>query len=205
MGNRDYKSIFHTHYKNEQRIKKLCPKATRQSGIYCFHRINESGFKFAYVGLATKDLLNRLAQHLEGFDQHIDKSIRKHKLYDESPYGYQIDILCYCSPEECSEKEKFYIKKVADAGWQMRNTELGGLENKGDLNDRKEGRGYHDGLKQGYTNAQKKVANWFEKSLDYSIKGNPNVNKQKAYDRFTDFLKVDKKEDIEDNNSGEDN
>lgn len=61
----------------------------------------------------------------------------------------------------------------------------------------------HDGLKQGYTNAQKKVANWFEKSLDYSIKGNPNVNKQKAYDRFTDFLKGNEnkkeKEDGEDN------
>lgn len=51
--------------------------------------------------------------------------------------------------------------------------------------------------------AQKKVANWFEKSLDYSIKGKPNANKQKAYDRFTDFLKGNEnkkeKEDGEDN------
>lgn len=192
MSKVNYRKIFAVQKQNEETIKILCPEAKHTSGIYVLYRIDENGFRFAYVGLATKSILTRLAQHLEGYKQHIDLSIRKHGLYAEkkNPYGYKIDILCFCPESECNEKEQYYIKQWADAGWQMRNV-TGGSQGQGkfNINENKPSRGYHDGLKQGYENARKKVAHWFELHLDYSIRGNSTLNKQKAFDRFTKFIK----------------
>ena len=53
----NYKQIYAIKMQNEKRIKKLCPKAEHKSGIYCFEREDENGFKYAYVGLATKSVL----------------------------------------------------------------------------------------------------------------------------------------------------
>lgn len=192
MSKVNYRKIFAIQKQNEEIIKTLCPEAKHTSGIYVLYRIDENGFRFAYVGLATKSLLTRLAQHLDGYKQYIDLSVRKHGLYDEkkNPYGYKIDILCFCIESECNEKEQYYIKQWADAGWQMRNV-TGGSQGQGkfNINENKPSRGYHDGLKQGYENARKKVAHWFELHLDYSIRGNSTLNKQKAFDRFTKFIK----------------
>lgn len=197
----DYKKVFSTKYKNESIIRKMCPKATHKSGIYVFYR-QENGFKYAYVGLATKSVLSRLAEHLSGFDQHIDKSIRKHKLYStNNQTGYKIDILCYCTPEECNEKEQYYIKKWANAGWQMRNKTSGSQgEGKAGIADNKESKGYRDGLKQGYNNARKEVAHWFDLHLDCTIKGKSTKNKEKALEKFKNFINFDKKdESLEEN------
>lgn len=192
MSKVNYRKIFAVQKQNEETIKILCPEAKHTSGIYVLYRIDENGFRFAYVGLATKSILTRLAQHLEGYKQHIDLSIRKHGLYAEkkNPYGYKIDILCFCPESECNEKEQYYIKQWADAGWQMRNV-TGGSQGQGkfNINDNKPARGYHDGLKQGYEKARKEVSRWFKLHLDYTIRGNSTVNKQKAYDRFTKFIK----------------
>lgn len=197
MSKVNYRKIFAIQKQNEETIKTLCPEAKHTSGIYVLYRIDENGFRFAYVGLATKSLLTRLAQHLDGYKQHIDLSIRKHGLYDEkkNPYGYKIDILCFCIESECNEKEQYYIKQWADAGWQMRNV-TGGSQGQGkfNINENKPSRGYHDGLKQGYENARREVAHWFELHLDYAIRGNPTLNKQKAYDRFTKFIKGDEED-----------
>jgi excinuclease UvrABC nuclease subunit len=77
----NYRQIMAIRKANEDKIRKLCPTASDKSGIYVFWRIDENGFKYAYVGQA-KNLLKRLAEHLAGY-QHIDCSIKKHKFYDE--------------------------------------------------------------------------------------------------------------------------
>ena len=190
----NYKQIYAIKKKNEAEIKKICPEAEHKSGIYCFHRVDENGFKYAYVGLATKSVLTRCAEHLSGYTQHIDRSLKKHKLYsDENPCGWNLDILCYCSEDECNEKEQHYIKKVHQSGRQLLNV-TGGSQGKGKFNiaDNKPAKGYYDGLKQGYKNAQKYVANLFDKHLIYDKKSDkPNKNQEKAMAKFEEFLKGD--------------
>ena len=193
----NYKQIYAIKAQNEKRILKVCPDAKKESGIYCFYRINEQGFKFAYIGLATKSVLTRLAEHLSGYNQHIDLSIRKYGLYDEetNPFGYKIKVLCYCPEEECNEKEQYYIKQYADEGWQLRNVTGGSqAEGKFNLTEGKSTKGYRDGLIQGRKNTQKEIAKLFEKNLTYEINGKPTKNKEKAYDKFTAFLNEDKTE-----------
>ena len=187
----DYKKIYAIKMQNEKRIKKLCPDATHKSGIYCFHREDENGFKYAYVGLATKSVLSRCAEHLSGYTQHIDRSLKAHKLYDkENPYGWKLDILCFCSAEECNEKEQFYIKKVHQSGRQLLNV-TGGSQGKGKFNigQSKSPKTYTEGVLQGEKNARKMVAHLFKLHLDYAPKKNPPTkNQQKALQKFEDFL-----------------
>lgn len=198
----NYRQIYAIKKQNEEKILKLCPEAKQENGIYCFYRIDENQFRFCYIGQASRgNLLSRCADHLQGYQQHIDLSIRKYGLYDEekNPYGYKLMVLCYCSAEECDEKEQFYIRQYADDGWQLKNVEIGGKSGKTDMNERKPAKGYREGVAQGYKNAQRDVSKWFEKNLVYEINGRPNVNKQKAYDRFSEFLgrvEVEEEEEI---------
>lgn len=193
----NYRQIYAIRRQNEEKILQLCPEAKQASGIYCFYRIDENNFRFCYVGQASKDnLLSRCASHLEGYKQHIDLSIRKYGLYDEdkNPYGYKLMVLCYCSSEECDKKEQYYIRQYADDGWQLKNVEIGGKSGKTDVNERKPSKGYREGVAQGYKNAQRDVSKWFEKNLIYQINGKTNKNKEKAYDKFTEFLNTNKTE-----------
>ena len=193
----NYRQLYAIKAQNEKKIKNICPDATHKSGIYCFHREDENGFKYAYVGLATKSVLSRCAEHLRGFDQHIDKSIRKHKLYsEENPFGWKLDILCFCPAEECNEKEQFYIKKVHQSGRQLLNV-TGGSQGKGKFNisENRATKGYLQGLANGYMNARKDIAHLFKLHLDYTAKKQPpTVNQQKALQKFADFLDWENKE-----------
>ena len=188
----NYRQIYAIKKQNEEKILRLCPDAKQESGIYLFYRINEQNFRFAYIGQASKNnLLSRLADHLSGYSQHIDLSIRKYGLYDEekNPYGYKIMVLCYCPSEECDEKEQYYIKQYADEGWQLRNV-TGGSQGQGkfNLNEGKSTKGYRDGLVQGRKNTQKEIKELFDKYLTYDIKGKPGKIKTRKYDEFTAFL-----------------
>ena len=183
----DFKKIYAIKKANEGRILKVCPNCPNTSGIYFLLR-EEDGFKYAYVGQA-KHLLERIASHLSGY-QYIDVSIKKHGLWSESnPTGYKVHFLTF--PEsELDEKEQFYIKKYANAGYQMRNATAGsqGVGKHG-LDNQRPSRGYYDGLKQGEKNAQKFVADLFEKHLDYAPKSEkPNAYQRKAMQKFKDFL-----------------
>lgn len=187
----NYKKLYAMRKANEQRILKVCPEATHESGIYCFYRTDEDGFKFAYVGQATTSLLTRLAQHLSGY-QHIDLSIKKHGLYDseKNPYGYKIGILCLCPADECDEREQYYIKKAADAGYQLRNSTTGsqGKGKKG-LENQRAHKGYRDGVTQGYKNAQKEIRHLFDLHLNVSCKKEPPTKMQlKALEKFNEFI-----------------
>ena len=184
----NYRQIYARKAECEKRIKEVCPQATHESGIYCFTRVDEDGFKFAYVGLASRSLLTRLGEHLVGY-QHIDLSIKKHGLYSqENPYGYKVDILCKCPAEECNEKEQYYIKKAADAGYQLKNSTTGsqGKGKKG-LENGRPARGYFDGKEAGYLMARREVAHWFSLHLNVSMK-KPTKNAEKALAKFQEFI-----------------
>ena len=195
----NYRQIMAIRKANEDKIRKMCPKVTENSGIYVFWRVDENGFKFAYVGQA-KNLLKRLAEHLSGY-QHIDCSIKKHKFYDEetNPYGYHVEVICHCFEHELDELERYWIKHYADQGYQLRNKTSGGQDGeKSALGEGKSTKGYRDGLTQGRKNTQKEIKELFDKYLTYDIKGKPGKIKQRKYDEFTAFLNEGESETEED-------
>lgn len=178
---------------NKKRLLNLNPKLNDKSGIYFLLREDENGFKFAYVGQA-KSVLQRLASHLVGYEQHIDLSLRKHKLYSEdNPYGWRVEFLNF--PEsQLDEKEKYYIKLYADNGYQLRNVSIGGQggnRDSGSIGERKAPKGYLQGIQQGRKNLAKELFNIAEKHLKIEIRADKANNKvsQKQYEKFKELLK----------------
>ena len=175
---------------NKKKFLAINSKLNDNSGIYILTRIDENGFKYAYIGQA-KHILTRLAQHMVGY-QHIDLSLKNHRLYsDENEYGWNV-IHYNFSEEELDDKEQHYIKEYADNGFQLRN-KTSGSQGKGKtkINEFKPSKGYQDGLKQGYKNASKEIANLFDKHLDYLKKSDkPNKNQDKAIKKLEQFLEV---------------
>lgn len=191
----NYRQIMAIRKANEDKIRRLCPEATENSGIYVFWRVDANEFKYAYVGQA-KNLLKRLAEHLSGY-QHIDCSIKKYKFYDEesNPYGYHVNVIEECDEEDMDERERYWIKEFADKGYQLRNATTGSQgSGKAALGDGKSTKGYREGLSRGYDNARRDVAKWFEKNLTYSINGKDGKLKQRAYDKFTEFININNTE-----------
>ena len=160
-----------------------------ESGIYVFTRYDESGLKFAYVGQAKK-ILTRLAQHMLGREQHIDLSIYKRKLYNsENPYGWNLAEVFYCPEDALNEEERRRIRVYAEYGYQLLNKTAGGQDaGKIGIAPNAPGKGYRDGLKQGYENARKFLAPLFEKYLAVSVQGTPNKIKARAMEKFLAFI-----------------
>ena len=178
---------------NKKRLLKLNPKLNDKSGIYFLLREDENGFKYAYIGQAVHTL-SRLASHLVGYEQHIDLSLRKHKLYDEqkNPYGWRVGFLNF--PEsQLDEKEKYYIKLYADKGYQLRNVSLGGQgENRasGSIGERKAPKGYMQGIQQGKKVLARELSSIAEKHLIIRLKPEKEHNKvsQKQFEKFNQLL-----------------
>lgn len=184
----NYRQIKAIEAKNKQRIQELCPAICDVSGIYFLTRC-DNDFKYAYVGQA-KHLLTRLAQHLSGYKQHIDLSIKKHKLWSENNLsGWRIDFM-YCPEEKLDEMERQMITDYANRGFQLRNKTAGGQDSgKFGIADNRPAKGYHDGLQQGYENARKEIKHLFNKHLSAVITANkPTKNAEKALQKFNDFL-----------------
>lgn len=180
---------------NKNRLLKLNPKLNDESGIYFLLREDESGFKYAYIGQAVHTL-SRLASHLVGYEQHIDLSLKRHKLYDKekNPYGWRVEFLNF-SESQLDEKEKHYIKLYADKGYQLRNVSLGGQgENRasGSIGERKAPKGYMQGIQQGRKNLAKELSSIADKHLKIELRADKVNNKvsQKQYEKFMDLLKV---------------
>jgi hypothetical protein len=190
MAKPNYKQIYAIKKKNEERILSVCPDCPNTSGIYFLLR-EEDGFKYAYIGQA-KHILDRLASHLSGY-QHIDLSIKKHGFWsEENPTGYKVHCLQF-PEDQLDEKEQYYIKKYANAGYQLRN-ETTGSQGKGKkaLGDAKTPKNYYDGIAQGEKNARKMVAHLFALHLDCVPKKNPPTkNQEKALKKFKEFLDVE--------------
>ena len=153
---------------NRERLLKVNPKLNDGSGIYFLLRTDENGFNYAYIGQA-KCLLQRLASHMVGFQQHIDLSLRKHKLYDseKNPYGWRVEFLNF--PEDkLDEEEKKYIKMYADKGYRLRNVSLGGQGSErdaGQIGERKPPKGYFQGVLQGKRVLARELSSIAEKHL----------------------------------------
>lgn len=183
----DIRQIKAIEAANKKKILRVCPTAADMSGIYIMNR-EENGFKYCYVGQA-KHVLSRLAQHLNGY-QHIDLSLKKHKLYrEDNKTGWQIGVI-YCPIDKLDEYEQKYILMYANAGYQMRN-KTSGSQGKGkeNLDVDVHRKGYRDGIKQGYNNARREVSRLFEKHLNYEKKSKkPNKNQDKALQKFESFI-----------------
>ena len=176
---------------NERLIKKICPDACRASGIYLFYRMNEENEQCFYVGQA-KDLLQRTASHIMGRKQHLDKSIYVHKFYSpENPTGWKLKILKTCHPSELDLLEQQYIQYFLGKGFKSYNVAGGGqIDKAGDVGERFEVKlkNYKTGKNKGYEKAREQVKVYFDKYLDYSIKGKPTKIKERKMQEFADFL-----------------
>ena len=190
----NYARIKAIEKKNKEKLLKVNPQLTEESGIYFLTRVDEDDFKYAYIGQA-KQILTRLAQHLTGY-QHIDLSLRKHGLYTEdNQYGWEVGFLKY-PVNELDDKEQYWIKQYANKGYQLRNKTSGSQGvGKKKIDDFNEPKGYRDGLKQGRKNCSREIAHLFEKHLNVTTKKeNPTVNQKKALEKFNDFLSYYKEE-----------
>lgn len=147
---------------NKGRIKKACPNASENSGIYILTR-EEGGFKFCYVGQA-KNLLQRLAGHLSGYEQKIDRSLKKHKLWSiDNLGGYRIAVR-ECEVSELDELEQAYILSMHKAGYQLQNKTSGSQgDGKFALVEYQQPKGYRDGVAAGYDKAVKEIGEQIHK------------------------------------------
>lgn len=166
------------------------------SGIYFLTRVDEDGFRYAYIGQA-KHVLTRLAQHLVGY-QHIDLSLKKHGLFDseKNPCGWNVGFLKY--PErDLDEAEQYWIKRYAEKGYQLRNKTSGSQgEGKTKIDDYRPSKGYHDGIKQGRTNLARELSHIADKHLEIRLKPEKRGNKvsQKQYEKFMNLISVEDEE-----------
>lgn len=175
--------------KNRKKLLQVNPNLDDNSGIYFLTRVDENGFKYAYIGQAVH-ILQRLAQHLVGY-QHIDLSLKKHGLYaDDNPYGWKIGFLNF-PISELDKQEQHYIKAYADYGYQLRNKTSGSQgEGKAQIDEYRPQKGYRDGIKQGRKNLARELSSIAEKHLKIEIRADKANNKvsQKQYEKFMDLL-----------------
>lgn len=184
----NYRDFLDKRKEQAKSLIAINPGLSNVPGIYIFKRY-EGKFKYAYVGQAVK-ILNRLIDHLNGYDTHIDKSLRKHKLWSvKNRTGWTVDFIRF-SESELNSKETEYIARMHEEGYQLLNKTSGsqGVGKVGiELN--KDGRGYLEGLKNGYLKAKKEFAVFFEKYLDFAIKGKTNKIKERKYNEFSELLR----------------
>lgn len=191
MDYQKFKKAKAIEKKNKERLLKVNPKLNEDSGIYFLTRIDENGFRYAYIGQAVH-ILTRLAQHLVGY-QHIDLSLKKHGLYDAetNQYGWKIGFRLY-KDTELDEAEQQWIKKYADGGYQLRNKTSGSQgEGKSQIAEYKAAKGYRDGLEQGRKNLAKELSHIAEKHLTIEIRADKRGNKisERQYEKFIELMK----------------
>lgn len=199
MNNKNFRQAKAIEYKNKKRLLEVNPKLDDKSGIYFLTREDESEIKFGYVGQA-KHILTRLAQHLVGY-QHIDLSLKKHGLYNENnnPCGWKIGFMHF-TLEELDEKEQYYIKQYALAGYQLRNKTSGSQGvGKKQIDEYRPQKGYRDGLEQGRKKLAKELSHIIDKHLVVTIRADKQNNKvsQRAFEKFNELLNVVEIEEVE--------
>lgn len=171
-------------------ILDLYPTITEESGIYFLTRIDENGIKYAYVGQA-KHILNRLAEHMNDYKQHIDLSLKKHGLFSSAnENGWKIGWLHF-PLSQLDEMEKHYIKQYADKGYQLRNKNTGGQgEGKSQIDEYRPTKGYRDGLAQGRKNLAKELRSIIDKHLVITLKPEKANNKVsiRQFEKFYELL-----------------
>ena len=178
---------------NEERVQNRIQNIEKKPGIYVIFRTDENDIKYAYVGQA-KNVLQRLAQHLSGYTQHIDLSIKKRGIYDKekNQYGWDFTVIQYCDECELDEREKFWIGSYARSGFQMLNATAGG-QGKGKVatDNARQRKGYRDGIAQGEKNIKAQLRELFTKYLDATIKDPTNKVKERKMKEFEDMIRDD--------------
>ena len=135
-------------------------------------------------------------QHLSGYQQHIDLSIKRHGLYSETnPTGWKIEY-ANCPEEQLDNNERLLISDYANRGYQLRNKTAGGQDGgKFGIADNRPAKGYHDGLQQGYENARKEIKHLFDLYLTAVITANkPTKRHENALQKFYDFINGEPKQ-----------
>lgn len=186
----DFRQRKAIEQKNKRNLLTVNPNLNEESGIYFLTREDENGFKYAYIGQA-KHILTRLAQHMVGYNQHIDLSLKSHGLFGkENPYGWNISF-ANTSEEVLDDMEQRYIKEYA-VGFQLLNKTSGSQgSGKKKIGEYKPAKGYRDGLKQGRTNLARELSSIAEKHLKIEIRDDKKNNKisQKQFEKFKELLK----------------
>lgn len=172
--------------KNEQKLLAVNPELDNGSGIYILWRTEVH----AYVGQSV-GLLTRLAQHLAGYSQHIDLSLKAHKLYSsDNPYGYRVDFI-HCDKSELDDKEREYIQKCIDKGCILKNKTSGGQDDgKEKIAEYKPSKGYRDGILQGKKTLARELSAIINKHLTVRLKDEKQGNKvsEKQLEKFNQLL-----------------
>lgn len=185
----NYRQVFARNAQINEQLMKVCPEMNERSGIYFFHRIDEDGKKYGYLGLA-RNIKQRTISHIQGYQQHIDISLKKRGFWNENnPYGWKLSLKNY--PEnEIEAQERRLIKYFSDEGYEMYNIESGGREGKTMINERKPSKTYVDGIKQGKNSLRKELNHIIDNYLFISLKKDNKLGK-KALEKFKNLLKYD--------------
>lgn len=130
-------------------------------------------------------------------------SLKKHGLHDaeNNPHGWQVYALHF-PLEKLDEMEQYYIKKYADAGWQLRNKTSGSQGvGKAQIDDFKPHKTYREGLQQGKLALARDLRHIMEKHLTVTLKAEKKANKtsQKAFEKFMELLNEENYEGTEQN------
>lgn len=186
----DFRQRKAIEQKNKRKLLTVNPNLNEESGIYFLTREDENGFKYAYIGQA-KHILTRLAQHMVGYNQHIDLSLKSHGLFGkENPCGWNVSF-ANTSEEVLDDMEQRYIKEYA-VGFQLLNKTSGSQgSGKKKIGEYKPAKGYRDGLKQGRINLARELSSIAEKHLKIEIRDDKKNNKisQKQFEKFKELLK----------------
>lgn len=190
--NFNWRRLFYTKKEIRDNLKKICPTMDNESGIYFYTRIDEDGSKQAYIGKALH-LLDRTISHLQYQNQHIDASLIKRGFYSEgNPYGWKLNFIHY--PKELlDEKEKYYIDQYLKAGYLLYNIESGGSLGKIDIQERKLGKGYYEGVARG----QKSLSDDLKHIIDLYLTITLNKTGQRAENAFNKFWQLLNKDYVE--------
>ena len=97
--------------------------------------------------------------------------------------------MLYFPEELLYEKEKYYIALYQSKNYEMLNIESGGAKEKFDINERKLGKTYTQGVEYGEKKVIKRVKELFDKYLDYGIKEPSNKVKERKKKEFEELLK----------------
>ena len=170
--------------KMELKIAKNYPNIKNQTGIYMFCRV------VAYIGKSSErdGILGRCASHCIDHKQHIDNSIHNRKLTCDGGQWHIIPLV-YCHSSQVDEMERKFIAEYQAKGYELYNVESGGTTGKTDIAERKERGGYNKGKAYSYKKCKEEIKNYFDKYLDYSIKGKTTKIKERKLAEFGEFLK----------------
>jgi hypothetical protein len=187
MSGRNYKQIFANKDKATRELLAVCPNICHRSGIYFLLREDVDG-KYGYIGKSETSLLERMASHLTGYQQHIDISLKKRGFYSEdNPSGWKLNVLFY-PRADVDRWERHWIEVYRNAGYSLYNVESGGTDGKTIIGERKPPKTYREGVAYGRKSLAKELRH-IVNTHDFIITPR-KLNKvtEKALDKFLELL-----------------